>query len=85
VTSNASVNYGSSPSMLALGSYATASNFFNYADTNDCGALTCELKAAGCSDAWADTDHVTMDSVTYAVSVKQDTDDGYVKPLCVKC
>jgi hypothetical protein len=71
--------------MLALGSYAGVSKFFTYADTNDCGALTCELKAAGCSDAWADTDHVTMDSVTYAVSVKQDTDDGYVKPLCVKC
>jgi hypothetical protein len=85
VTSNVSVNYGSSASLLALGSYATASNFFTYADTAVCGALTCELKAAGCSDAWADTDHVTMDSGTYAVSVKQNTDVGYVKTLCVKC
>jgi hypothetical protein len=85
VTSNVSVDFGSSTSMLALGSYATASNFFTYADTDDCGALTCELKAAGCTDAWADTDHVTMDSSTYAVSVKQDTDGGYVKTLCVKC
>jgi hypothetical protein len=84
-TSNVSNNYASSGTMLALASYAGASDFFTYADTADCGALTCELKAAGCSGAWSDTSDVAMDSSSYAVSVKQNTDAGYVKTLCVKC
>ena len=84
-TSDVSVAYGASSSMLALGAYAGASNFFNYTDTTDCGALTCELKATGCSDAWTDTTSVVMDASTYAVSVKQNVDAGQVKTLCVKC
>jgi hypothetical protein len=71
--------------MLALTSYAGVSNFFSYSDTADCGALTCELKATGCSDAWSDTSYVSMDASTYAVSVKQNIEAGYVKTLCVKC
>ena len=71
--------------MLALGAYAGASNFFTYTDAADCGALTCELKATGCSNAWSDTSNVVMDASTYAVSVKQNVDAGQVKTLCVKC
>jgi hypothetical protein len=71
--------------MLALTAYASAANFFTYTDTTDCGALTCELKAAGCSSAWSDTSDVVMDGSTYAVSVKQNVAAGQVKTLCVKC
>jgi len=85
VVSDVSIDYGSSSSMLALSSYAAASNFFTYADATDCGALTCELKATGCSNAWADTTDVSMDGSTYAVSAKQNVAAGQVKTLCVKC
>ena len=76
VVNNVSVNYGSSSSLLALTAYATPSNFFTYSDTADCGALTCELKATGCTNAWSDTSDVSMDSSTYAVSVKQNVEAG---------
>lgn len=85
VASDVSIDYGASSSLLALSGYAAASNFFTYADTTDCGALTCELKAAGCSSSWSDTSDVSMDASTYAVSVKQNEAAGQVKTLCVKC
>jgi hypothetical protein len=85
VVSDVSIDYGSSSSMLALSGYADASNFFTYTDAADCGALTCELKATGCSDAWADTTDVDMDASTYAVSAKQNVGAGQVKTMCVKC
>ena len=73
--SNVSIDYGSSSSMLALTGYATAANFFSgYADATDCGALTCELKAVGCTNAWTDTTDVSISS--NAVSVKQNVAAG---------
>jgi hypothetical protein len=85
-TSDVSVAYGSSGTMLALSGYANAANFFSgYTDATDCGALTCELKQTGCTNAWTDTTNVAMDASSYAVTVKQNVADGQVKTLCVKC
>ena len=85
--SNVEIDYGSSSSKKALTSYAEPSDFFTYTRTAVCGALTCELKATGCSNALtsAQSTKISMHGSTYAVSAQQNVDAGYTETVCLKC
>jgi len=85
LVSDVVIDYGASSSLRALSSYAEVSDFYTYTDAAVCGALTCELKAVGCSGHWSDTGIVGMNSGTFAVSVKQNSDAGYARSVCLKC
>jgi len=65
---------------------ATASiNFFTNPHATLCGAITaCELKAAGCTDAYTAA-NLVIDASTGEVTAKKNVDAGYTDTVCVKC
>ena len=57
--------------------------------TDDCGAVTCDLKVNGCGSSYTQTDHssaITMDGTSYAVTIKRNIQAGYGPvTVCVQC
>jgi hypothetical protein len=83
IPSNTELEYDASSTLLPQ-----EASFFTYF-RNDHSALcnainSCEIKAAGCSGAYANT-NLAITANTGVVTSKQNVDAGFVDTVCIKC
>lgn len=66
--------------------YTTPSLMFLNRNEVDCGTFqTCVLKDPDCSAAYSANGYALMNSNTFAITIRQDIQNGYTEDLCVKC
>ena len=62
-----------------------SASFFTNPFENHCGLInSCSLKLAGCSTDYT-AGNLVIDTVTGAITAKQNVDAGYVDTVCIKC
>jgi hypothetical protein len=60
--------------------------YSSFIDEADCGNVSCAIKAAGCRSAFKPKNgEITMDSSSFAITLKQNIEAGFKASVCIVC